>query len=127
MPLIIAMGSKTGVTSPEKIPLPDKKYKVILIDQEDVTTECRSASIDGNTFVEGKLGNGSHAISFDKINNILFHLNADKLTAVLRLNDGSHMELVIGKSSKVFGMTKHGTFQIKLMDLKKMTIEGPVK
>jgi len=127
MPLILGMGSLNEGSSPDKIPIPEKKYKVTFIDQMDVLTECSNASIDGRTFMEGKIGSGSHAISFDKINHILFHMIDDKLIAALKLTEGSKIELTVNKSAKAFGITSHGTFQIKLIDLKRMIIEGPIK
>lgn len=127
MPLTLGMGSLNEGSSPDKIPIPEKIYKVTFIDQMDVLTECRNASIDGKTYMEGKIGSGSYTISFDKINHILFHMIDNKLVAALKLTDGSKIELTVNKSAKAFGMTKHGTFQIRLTVLKRMTIEGPVK
>jgi hypothetical protein len=127
MPLVLGMGSFDSVSSPNKIPIPEKKYKASFIDQMDITTECQNVSIEGNTVLEGKIGNGSHAISFDKIHDILFHQIGDRLTGIVKLSDSSTIELSVNKSAKAFGMTKHGTFQIKLIDLKKMTIEGAIK
>jgi hypothetical protein len=127
IPLIIGMGSLSGGSSPDKIPLPEKKFNITFIDQMDVATECRNASIEGNTFIEGKIGNGNYTISFDKISNITFHLYGDKLVGVLKLNDGSTIELSLNKSAKAYGLIQNGTYQIKLIDIKRMIISASVK
>ena len=125
--LTLGMGSFDVGSSPGRIPMPDKKYKATFIDQMDVATDCNNASIEGNTFIEGKMGSGSHTVAFDQIHEILFHRNGDALKGILNLSDGGTMKLTINKDSKAFGTTRHGTFQIKVIDLKKMIIVGAVK
>ena len=53
-------------------------------------------------------------ISFDNIDQILFRLNAERLTGIVKLRDGGTSEFTLNKTQKAFGRTKYGTFQIKL-------------
>jgi hypothetical protein len=122
IPVLLGMGSLQGTASPEKIPVPVKKYTVVFLDQMDVATECSEASIEGTTFLEGKKGEGTFTISFDSIDQISFHMNAERLTGMVKLRDGGTSELTLNKTRKAFGRTKYGTFQIKLSDLKKLVI-----
>ncbi|MBN1472808.1 MAG: hypothetical protein JW925_13605 [Syntrophaceae bacterium] len=127
LPFILGMSSFNGVSSPSKIPMTQKKYIVTFTDQMDVSTECRDASIDGLTLIEGQIGNGIHAINFDKIRHIVFHLRNENLFADITFIDGNFIELKVKKSAKAFGVTKYGTFEIRLIDLKKIIVEGSVK
>lgn len=122
--VLIAMGSMPGESSPDRIPVTEKNYRAVFTDNENVTTECRNVSIDGNTYIEGKRGSGSQAIAFDHIKQIVFHVNGEKMTAKLELVDGTALELYVKKSSKAFGMTRHGTFQITIIDLARITFKG---
>jgi hypothetical protein len=115
------MGSLRG-GSPDKVPIPEKKFVVTFIDQSDVLTECRDASIEGSTFIEGKRGEGKYTISFDNISSAVFMFNEDKLRSVITMRDGNTAELVLNKDHKAYGLTRYGTYQIKLSDLKKMSI-----
>jgi hypothetical protein len=124
LPLLLGMGSPRGEGSPEKIPVPVKKYRTSFIDQTDVMTECRDVSIEGGTFIEGKRGDGIYTISFDNINYVTFRLNEGRLYGLIKLNDGNTVELILNKDQRAYGLTKFGTFQIKLLDLKKLTIGG---
>ena len=124
IPLLIAMGPLGGQGSPDKIPVPEKKFFATFIDQDDVVTECRDTSIEGGTFLEGKRGAGTYAISFENISHVLFYMNGGKLQGVVKLNDGSVVELALNKDSKAYGRTKFGTFQIRLADLKKIIVGG---
>jgi hypothetical protein len=122
VPLLLGMGSMQGPATPEKVPIPVKKYTVTFVDQMDVVTECADASIEGSTYLDGKRGEGNYTISFDNIEHVAFHMNSDRLTGSLKLRDGGMMELILNKSQKAYGRTKYGTFQIKLSDLKKLIV-----
>ena len=127
LPCMIGMGSNRGESPSGKIPVPVKKFTATFIDQMDMTTECRDVSIEGGTLIEGKKGDGKFTISFENINTIVFRLSEGKLSGIIKLIDGNAIELVLNKDQRVYGNTKYGTFQIKLLDLKKMIIDGSQK
>jgi hypothetical protein len=79
-------------------------------------------AVQGATFLEGKRGEGNYTISFDNIEQILFRLNAERLTGTEKLYSGGTHELILNKNQRVYGRTTCGTFQIKHRDLKKLTI-----
>jgi len=120
-PLLFGMGSQGGATT-DKIPDPAKKFKAIFVDQMDITTECSDVSIEGTTAFEGKRGEGIYSIAFENVQQVVFRLQAEKLYGQIKLQDGSTIELAIGKDKKAYGRTPFGTFQIRLNDLKKMTV-----
>jgi len=122
IPFLVGMGSMQGPSSPEKIPVPAKQYHATFVDQMDVTTECKDASIEGAIYLEGKRGEGNYTISFDNIEQVSFRLHADRLIGIVKMHDGGTSELILNKSQKAYGRTKYGTFQIKLSDLKKLSI-----
>ncbi len=120
VPLLMAMGGIMGEDSSDKIPLPDEKFNAVYIDQLNVTTKCSSVSIQGTSFVEGKKGEGTYAIPFQNIASIIFLLRNGTLEGRITLKDGNETTLVLKKDQKAYGKAKYGTFQIKLIDLKKM-------
>ncbi|MFZ4438520.1 MAG: hypothetical protein ACOYOS_08845 [Syntrophales bacterium] len=122
IPALLGMGSLQGPATPEKIPIPVKKYFAVYVDQTDVITECSEASVDGSTFLEGKKGEGTYTISFDNIDQVSFRVNAEQLIGIVKLRDGGTSELNLNKTQKAYGLTKYGTFQIKMTDLKKLVI-----
>lgn len=123
--LLTGMGSLQGPASPEKIPVPAKKFTAVVLDQMDVSAQFSEASIEGATFLEGKRGEGNHTLSFDHIEQVLFRLQADRLTGIVKLRDGGSTELTLDANQKLYGRTRYGTFQIKLRDIKKLQIEVP--
>ena len=122
VPFLLGMGSLQGQAPVEKIPVPVRQYNATFVDQVDVFTECTHISIEGATFLEGKRGEGNYTISFDNIEQVSFRLNAERLTGIVKLRSGGTYELILNKNQRAYGRTTYGTFQIKLMDLKKLTI-----
>jgi hypothetical protein len=102
--------------------VPVKKFTATIVDQTDMITDLRDVSINGETFLEGKRGEGTAAISFDNIQEVSFRFDGEKLNGTIKLRDGNAFELIVDRNQRVYGHTKYGTFQIKLSDLKKITI-----
>lgn len=123
VPFLMGMGA-FGETPANKIPVPDKKYRAEFIDQTDIVTECTDVSIEGNTFVDGKRGEGVFSVSFDRIRSILFRMKDRELRGTIKMKDGNEIELVLSKDRKAYGRTPFGTFQIKLSSLKKITFSS---
>jgi hypothetical protein len=121
LPILTAMSALQS-QSPEKIPVPEKKYIATFVDQIDMITDCRNISIDGETFLEGKRGNGTNTIPFEIITEVSFIREGEKLNGVVKLRDGNVVELSLNKNQRAYGHTKYGTYQIKLADLKKMIL-----
>lgn len=125
IPILAGMGAMQGPTSPEKIPVPAKLYQATFVDQMGVVTECTEISIEGAIYLEGKRGEGNYTIAFDNIEQVAFRVSAERLIGMVKLHAGPTTDLVLDKKQKAYGRTRHGTFQIKLIDLKTMTIEAP--
>ena len=125
LPFLVGMGSSIfGGDSADKVPEPEANFTAIYIDQINVITECKEVSIEGKTFLEGKRGKGTYTIPFEKIKKILFVIKNGELKGCIQLKDKSKTELTLKKDHKAYGYTKHGTFQIKLINLKKMVLVG---
>lgn len=119
IPFLLAMGS-SPTSGPSEIPTPEKKFKATFIDLMEITTECKDISIDGKTFLEGKLGNGIHAIPFENIKEITLLMEGERLKGVVKLKDGHHLNMELDKKHTLYGRTRYGNFLIKIQDLKKI-------
>ncbi len=122
LPLILAMGA-LQTPSVNKIPVPAKKFSATFVDQVDVVTDCREVSIEGETFLDGRRGEGINAIPFENIAEISFLVRkGGELIGMVKLRDGSTLQLALNNKQTAYGRTKYGVFQIKLSELKKMII-----
>ena len=122
VPLLLGMGATGRSGAPGKIPVPAEKFIAIVIDQVDVATEAREVSIEGDTFLTGKQGEGTFTVSFENIAFVNFLINDGKLFGHAKLKDGKTVQLELNKKQNLFGKTPYGTFQIPLGDMKRMTI-----
>lgn len=124
LPLLTGMGSIFGEEPADRIPAPERKFEAVFLDQTDVATACTSVSIQGNTFVEGKRGEGTYTVPFDKVREIEFLMKGSELRGIVRLRNGDPVELVLNGDHRAYGKTAYGTFQIRLGDLKRMSFPG---
>jgi len=117
---MLGMGSITGDDSPDRIPVTEKKFSATFVDQMDIVTKCTEISIEGKTFIEGVKGEGTYTIPFEKIKSVRFFLKDGKLEGLVLLRNNNKNELILNKDYKVYGRTSSGTFQISILNLKKM-------
>lgn len=120
MPLLTAMGPAGG--RPGSIPVPAKKFAAVVTDQQDIVTEIQDVSIEGETFLEGKKGEGTFTVAFENMLAVNFLMNENRLSGQVKLSDGTVVTLGLNGTRKVFGRTPYGTFQITLGDIKKLAI-----
>lgn len=123
LPLMMGMGSMTGNGPPDKVPVAEKKFNAIFIDEMDIITRCTDVSIEGKTYIEGRKGKGIYTIPFEEIESVTFLSRGDELRVLVRLRNQNTDELILDADRKAYGRTGHGTFQIRLGDIKKMTLE----
>ena len=122
LPFILGMGSMTGSDTPDRIPVTEKKFNATFIDQMDIVTKCTEVSIEGKTFIEGKRGKGIYTIPFEEVESVVFLLTGEELRGLIRLRNKGTDELILNGSYTAYGRTAHGTFQIGLVDIKKIVI-----
>ncbi len=122
-PLLMGM-SGFGDSGPQRIPTPEKSFKAVVVDQADVRTDVSVFSIGGYTYFMGTKGKGQLAVPFERVQRADFRLNGDGLEIQLQLRDGESVTLTADRHADCFGKTKFGNFQIKLGDVKMLTIEA---
>ena len=112
---------------PEKsgeIPVPDKEVSAVITDSEGLTLNLTQFSINGKTYLQGKLGAGLVAVPFGQIRVMVLSAEPKGIAAKVELNDRSQMNLLLEKGLTAYGKIKAGTYQILLDHLKKIEIQG---
>jgi len=123
LPFILGMGSMTGSGTPDKIPVAEKKFNATFIDEMDIITRCTDVSIEGKTYIEGRKGKGIYTIPFEEIESVTFLSKGDEIRVLVRLRNQNIDELILDADRKAYGRTGHGTFQIRLGDIKRMILK----
>ncbi|MCG6908738.1 MAG: hypothetical protein LJE94_01280 [Deltaproteobacteria bacterium] len=114
------MGDQTAVKPPE----PDVNYTATVVDQDDVSLDLEKFTMDGQTYLTGKLGKADLSIDFEKIRSILFVTADGKTKAIVTLDDRKQVELTIEHDAPFYGMSSFADVRIGLQDIKKILITG---
>jgi hypothetical protein len=119
-----AMGSFDQLSKPEDIPLPEKEVTALLTDSEGLTLALTQFSLNGQTYLAGRLGAGRVAIPFNQIRQITLSPEPRHLAARIHLADTTQLNLQLEKDLKAYGRLKVGTYQVPLEKVKKIEIQG---
>jgi len=120
--LLLGMGSLGGV--PEgTVPKTDENIKVQISDRSGVTTELNEFSMDGNVFLEGRLGDGKMNVFFRDLQEVAFgQVGGEEVPAELLLKSGSRMQLEVRKRAVFYGSTGYGAYRITARDVSRIVI-----
>jgi hypothetical protein len=121
---LLGMGKLDQTEKPGEIPVPDKEVSASITDNNGVTVNLSQFSVNGQTFLTGKLGAGRVTIPLSQIRVISLSNGSKELSAKVELTDHSQMNLLLEKGVMIFGKIKVGTYQITLDHLKQIEILG---
>jgi len=121
--LLMAMGIGES-EGPVRIPEPQTNYKVLLTDQEGNRVELTHFSIEGQSFVLGKIGKGEAAVPLDQVKDVEFSNQGDMLKAKLILAKGGPVELKVKPSLVATGKTTFGNYRIPLKEVTRIQVLG---
>lgn len=116
---LMGMGKMDG-----GLPVPDKEVTAVINDSEGLTLNLTQFSINGKTFLQGKLGAGLVAIPFSQIRVITFSSETKGISVRVELTDHSQQNLLLEKGLTAYGKIRAGSYQIPLDQLKKIEIQG---
>ncbi len=121
---LLGMGKLDQTEKPGEIPVPDKEISAMITDNEGLTLNLSQFSINGQTYLTGKLGAGRVAMPLGQIRIISLSIGPKGLAAKVELADHSQMNLLLEKGALVSGRIKVGTYQVSLEHLKKIEVQG---
>lgn len=115
---LYAMGGNQDVVT--KIPVPDRIFKVKIIDVENNEIIAENFSVDGLTYLPAKVGKTDVSIDFKKIESVIFLVKGDIINIKVKFNTGEESSFNIDKDIIFFGKTKWGNLKIKSQYIKKI-------
>ncbi|RJX32678.1 MAG: hypothetical protein C4525_09810 [Desulfarculus sp.] len=126
LPLLLAMGIGGG-EGPTSIPEPRSNYLVVLTDVQGTQVTLKEFSIEGQDFVLGRLGQGELAVPLNKVRLVELRKVQGKLSASLTLTDGKRVQMEVKPQLLATGKTDYGNFRIRLEEVGRIEVKGPVK
>jgi hypothetical protein len=122
--LLLGMGQMESTGKPGEIPNPDQEVTAIIMDNEGLTLTLTQFSINGKTYLQGRLGAGRAAIPFSRVRAITLSPEAKDISVKLELTDHTQMNLLLDKGLTAYGKIKAGTYQVLLDRLKRIEIQS---
>jgi hypothetical protein len=121
---LMGMGKLDQTEKVGEIPVPDKEVSVVITDSEDLALNLTQFSINGKTYLQGKLGSGRVAIPFGQIRSMTLSSEPRGIAVKVELTDRSQLNLLLEKGLTAYGKIKVGNYQIILDQLKKIEFQG---
>ncbi len=119
---LLGMGKMEQTEKPGEIPIPDQEVSVSVTDNEGLTLNLTQFSINGQTYLTGKLGAGRVAMALSQIRVIYLSADPKGTEAKVELTDHSQLNLLLDKGTIAYGRIKVGTYQISMDHLKKIEV-----
>lgn len=123
---ICTMGMGTTGRGSGKIPVPIKDFSAVIVDRQNVSTPVTQITFNGQTSLEGKRGEGSLTISFDRIRAVSFSAaGPGQRRAVVTLKEAKEsVELMVDGQLKVTGQSRYGAFEITANNIQRIDFRG---
>jgi hypothetical protein len=121
---LLGMGSMEQTDKIGEIPRPDKEVSVTISDSEGQVLNLTQFSLNGQTYVTGKLGAGQVAIPMEQIRMISLFPEGKEISAKLDLADRTQVNVHMDKGITAYGKIKFGTYKVSLERLRKIEILG---
>lgn len=121
---LVGMGNMDQTEKAGEIPVPDKEISAVVNDNEGQILHLTHFSINGQTYLTGKLGAGQAAIPLDQVRLIALSVEPKGMAVKVDLADRSQIHLLLEKGIQVYGKMKIGTYKVSLDRLKKIEILG---
>lgn len=123
--LLAAWGLLCGMgifpEGPAEVPKTKENFAVTIHDSSAVSTRLTRFSIDGETFLPARRGEGRLSIPFDRIEEVSFRNGA----ASVRLKgERQPVEVSVDKRLTAYGLSEYGPYRITLKDVRRVVFEG---
>lgn len=127
VPFLLGMGGG-GDSTENQIPLPQRNYSAVITDSQGIQTEVHRITWEGKIFLKGNYGDALTTIPFNKIQKVEMtsEVPKDAQMVILRITlfTGNSVNLQLERSSKIYGETEFGNFEIFVSDLKSVQVKG---
>jgi hypothetical protein len=118
--MLTGMGELGGIPA-GTIPETDENIKVQIVDRSGVSTELSSFSMDGQTFLDGRRGDGRMNIFFRDLREISFgKVSGEEVPVEFLLKSGSRLQLNVRKRTLFYGDTGYGAYRIPARDVSRI-------
>lgn len=119
---LMGLGNSGGGDSGSSIPIPQENFTVMVTDRSGQRLEAKRFTWEGKVQLRGQLGNATVTLPFSKIKSLKIEPGTgDKSPALIKasiaLRTGDTVDVQLDRTSKCYGETKYGNYEIFLKDV----------
>ena len=127
--LFMGMGGNSGGPTTEKVvPIPDKNYTVMVTDSRGAKAEARRFTWEGKVYFQGQFGQATVTLPFPKVKSVQVLPTAattspNLVMVKMTLATGETLDMALERTSKCYGETSFGTYEIFVRDVTQLQFE----
>ncbi len=103
-----------------EVPKTKENFGAVVYDESGISTRLTHFSIDKETYLSARRGEGSLTIAFDRIKEISFQGGR----ATVQLAGEGPVEVSVDSGLTAYGLSDYGPYQIKLKKLRRVVMQG---
>lgn len=123
-------GGNGGGNGAADIPIPDENYNVAIADTSGQQLNARRFTWEGKVHFRGQLGNATVTLPFAKVRSVrVLHAQVSEdagnlVPTEVELRNGNTVRIAIDRSSKCYGETEFGSYEIFFKDVGRIAFQG---
>jgi len=119
---LMGLGGGTEGGAGSSIPIPQQNFTVTVADRSGQSLEAKRFTWEGKVEFRGQIGNATVSLPFSKVKSVRVQpVNGDKtpgtVKATVTLRSGESVDVGIDRTSKCYGETKFGNYEIFFKDI----------
>jgi len=121
-------GGSSGPTNEKVVPIPDKNYTVQVTDSRGAKVEARRFTWEGKVYFQGLYGQATVTLPFPKVKAVQVLPSAATVSpnlvmAKITLSSGATLDIALDRTTKCYGETDFGTYEIYVRDVTNLQFE----
>ena len=126
--VFMGMGGNSGPATEKVVPIPDKNYTVMVTDTRGAKAEARRFTCEGKVYFQGQYGQATVTLPFPKVKSLQVQPTAattspNLIMVKVGLVSGENMDIALERTSKCYGETAFGTYEIFMRDVTQLQFE----
>jgi hypothetical protein len=119
---LMGLGGGTEGGSGSNIPIPQENFTVTVADRSGQSLEAKRFTWEGKVEFRGQIGNATVNLPFNKVRSVrVVSAEGDKAATLAKANitlrSGESVDVMIDRSTKCYGETKFGKYEIFFKDV----------
>lgn len=123
MPTVVYATGFGGGDAPTRIPVPARLFDASVEDQKGTVVEVSRASLGGEVYLHGKVGDADVAVPFEKIAEIRVEPSGEaaKRVAFATLRTGETVSVTVDDDLAFWGSATFGNYKIEILNVRKIS------